>query len=358
MIVDAVVVGGGPAGAAAAATLASHGRFVVLLDAPRRGGVAVGETVPPRFVAEIDRWLPWSRVWSELAVPSYGNRSAWGSDELVSHTFFGTVHGHGFHLDRERFDARLRQAVVDAGVVLQRRQVRAIEDDARGHAVVRLRGDSEPLRTRALVDATGRAAFVARRLGSRPRVVDRLVGLVARHGGCDPRAEGFTQVESFDAGWWFSAPLPDGTFSVALMTDADLLGHPVSATATWSHGLAHAPHTRTRLRGTSMLGSPRAVSAVSQRCRVVASAVPWVATGDAALAVDPLSGSGIVRALRSGHAGGLALAQALDGDGDAIEAHEQELDREFDEYLARRREHYGTETRFGRAPFWQARARA
>ena len=70
--------------------------------------------------------------------------------------------------------------------------------------------------------------------------------------------------------------------------------------------------------------------------------------------MDPISGSGVVRALKTAHAGagaGAALA-VLDGDRSAIEAYEAARDDECTVYLVERERYYGAEARWPEAPFW------
>ncbi len=106
-----------------------------------------------------------------------------------------------------------------------------------------------------------------------------------------------------------------------------------------------------------MFWGPRIFSAVSQRlCRRELSA-PGLAVGDASLAVDPISGSGVVRALRSARAGAEAALALLDGRASsAIVAYEADRDLECATYLQERAHYYGIEQRWQESPFWQRRA--
>ena len=46
----------------------------------------------------------WERFLGSGHVPCYGNVAAWGSSELVAMDFIRSPYGHGWHLDRTRFD--------------------------------------------------------------------------------------------------------------------------------------------------------------------------------------------------------------------------------------------------------------
>src|SRR5438270_11930034 len=111
---DALVVGGGPAGAAAALMLTKVGWSVCLVDV---GGqcVKIGESLPPAVTLLLRDLGLWDGFLREGHLPCFGNVSAWGSDELAQTDFIFDPYGNGWHLDRIRFDAFLRNAARDAG---------------------------------------------------------------------------------------------------------------------------------------------------------------------------------------------------------------------------------------------------
>ena len=94
-----------------------------------------------------------------------GNLFAWSSDELWATDFIHDPDGPGWRLDRLRFDEDLRAAAVSAGATFRPARVRDIarEDDG-----WRLRLDDGATESaRWVIDATGRRAALARRLGAR-----------------------------------------------------------------------------------------------------------------------------------------------------------------------------------------------
>ncbi len=103
--VDVLVVGAGPAGASAAAMTARAGLSTLLVDRRRSVGVPVrcGEYVPRILLMEIDGVS--GTIVSE-------------TEDLVLHLPDGTedrIRAPGVVLDRDRFDAALVQAALDAG---------------------------------------------------------------------------------------------------------------------------------------------------------------------------------------------------------------------------------------------------
>ena len=181
------------------------------------------------------------------------------------------------------------------------------------------------LRATFLIDATGRAAVLARRQGANRLNADRLVGLAgvlaARPRASDGPENGCdscTLVEACADGWWYSALLPAGRLMAVYMTDADLLRrHREAWHAFWQARLQQTIHTQLRLRAFDLRAVPRVVAANSSRLDRV-SGRGWLAVGDAAMAFDPLSSQGLVQALASGIRAGEALNGRLAGEVAAI----------------------------------------
>ena len=355
---DVAVVGGGPAGAVAATTLARLGLDVMLLEATHYEDDRIGETIAPEARPMLARLDPGLLERPELSLPSFGNESSWGSDVLESAPFVFGPYGDGMHVDRKAFDAALtRTAEANGAVVLRGVRVRRCQRAPDGSWRLDVRGAAaDALEAAAFVDASGRRAAVSRSLGAERHVRDLLLGITAVYGGV-PSLGGSTLVEATHDGWWYSAPLPAERMIVAFMTDADVcrLGG-YAQRAVWEGALAATRHTRARVEPGRMLSRPRVASAATQRLRRHDDAGPWLAAGDAAIAIDPLSGSGILRALLTGEAAATAIAHALLGRPRPARAYEEWLDRRFDELWTERAAYYARETRWPDAPFWRRRA--
>src|SRR5215470_12119827 len=102
--VDVAILGGGPAGSAAARLLASHGhRVAVLTRTPTRPTLA--ESLPPSVGKLLDRIGVRSAVDAADFVRATGNTVWWGTDELRVESFgAGSL---GWQVRRDRFDTVL-----------------------------------------------------------------------------------------------------------------------------------------------------------------------------------------------------------------------------------------------------------
>jgi len=153
-VFDAVVVGGGPAGATAACDLAEAGARVALLDRAGRTKPC-GGAVPPQLMKDfaIPESLLVNRVHTARILSPRGH----AVDIPVGDGYVGMV-------DREEFDEWLRERACHAGAQRETGVYRNIERGRAGHLRVHYRdedGRDASLATRMVVGADGALSAVA-----------------------------------------------------------------------------------------------------------------------------------------------------------------------------------------------------
>ncbi len=344
---DVVVVGGGPAGSATALALLAAGARVAIVERRANAEDRFGESLPG-VASEALRELG---VWQEFLAleqrPAYLHRASWGGERSERPAIM-RAYGPERHLSRAAFDDLLLDVARRRGATLLR-PAKVLAATTAGDAVRLELGVDErrcEVVTRRVVDATGRAASLARRFGGRLTVVDRLVGFARsfERGEREPSS----LVESADDGWWYSAPVPGGRMVALFVTDSEGAGRPENSTQ-WARWLASAPLTRERLAGAD-LARPRGYAAS-------ASVLTWdirgrlLPVGDAALAFDPISADGLCFALRSG----IEAAAALLGKRGSARAYHAGVQALFRDHLARRELSYASERTARPTRFWSRR---
>ncbi|MEZ5410059.1 MAG: tryptophan 7-halogenase [Acidimicrobiales bacterium] len=358
--VDVLVVGTGPAGAATAVACRRLGLSVALVHRPGVGSGADArpvEHVPSSVrqpLVELGLWDAFSAAGHTPCAAAY---TAWGSGDLG----WGDDHPaagqppveQGWLVDRRRFARWLRQAALDTGATLH---------SAASHPLAEGLGFTRPRRPpagRFTVDATGRRGRLAERFGARRRPADELLALttVLSPGEHPLEAAPVVLVEAVRTGWWHTAPAPGGRLVATLVTDptvARLSERP--AEQVWAGALAASSHTAARLHhhrrdGRSLDLVPTGVAALDQ-----AAGHRWLAVGDAALALDPLGGAGVLQALQGGLTAARTIAASLlAGDPTAAARYDADIQARFRYHLEARRRIYEGERRWPAATFWRRR---
>lgn len=376
---DAVVVGAGPAGAATALRLARRGLSVALLERSDFSRPRIGESLAPGVWQRLQALDSCAAFEALAPAPSWGVRSQWSGEPVQQHSYMGLVHACGWHVDRAAFDRMLAEQAAAAGACLRlRTRALRVHATASGWSLdVETTEGAAPharasrryaVRARCWIDATGRSARLARQVGARCMAFDRLVGIAARcvvDGG--RRMPQHLAIEATEAGWWYFAPLPDGAstppaLQAVLMTDADLCSAAgLHRRPAWQEALQASIRGSTGGTGSDIgWDAPRVHCAATQRAwrHPDSWAQPWLAVGEAGLAVDPLSGSGVLRALDSAERAEATIVALLEGNRRAaIADFEQSRDAECESMLRQRSAHYRDVDRWHGAPFWQRRQR-
>ena len=346
---DVVVAGGGPAGSATALNLSRNGFSVALIEQGKYEAPRVGETLPPLTRQRLVELGVWERFLACGPLESYGIRTAWESSFPRHQHFLHHPYGCGWHVDRARFDAMLAGAAADVGAALFLSAHVKSCTMTDGQCQLDVAHDSKSLTFagRVLVDATGRKALLASRLGSQADVADRLIGAVAFCELSEPAQ--WALIEAVEEGWWYSAPLPDACMVFAYMTDSDLWNVDI-----WPELMEMAPLTFERA-GCRQIPAPSLVVSAGSLVRRPVVGANWIATGDAALAFDPLSGQGVLKSIETGTRCAAAIASYFEGDPSALRAYASWVEETYRAYLSERRQFYGGVLRWPGSQFWKRR---
>jgi flavin-dependent dehydrogenase len=357
---DVAIVGAGVSGSAVALKLAQNGYNVVMVERSLFDKPRIGESLSPGVQPLLENSGNWAGFLELNPLPSYGTRSLWGSPDPEEHAHLFTAYLSGWHVDRLAFDQMMASAAIKAGADMisgtRVPDVRFVKGKGFFLTIANT-GTTYELFTRFLIDASGRNTVLGSRLGADRIVFDRLVGIAIQFNDAKAGDHCYTLIESVPVGWWYTAPLPGGRSTMMLMTDGDITGqHPDGLFAQWKNVLQHTTLTRNRFGEQAVIWGPKTFSAVSQRLvKMPDDERPWLSVGDASLAVDPISGSGVIRALRTAVAAVPAVAAALNGDAALIRQYEADRNDECTQYLLELGTYYDMEQRWPEHVFWKRR---
>jgi flavin-dependent dehydrogenase len=355
---DIAVVGAGPAGCASAITLrqVAPGLRVMLLAGEDSSAHRVGETLPAPARSLLEQLGVWSHFLRDGHVVASGTASSWGGGALGENDSIYSLSGHGWHLDRRRFDETLLKRAEASGVVVSRDTKVTSVVAGTGSCRLEIAGPvPREIEARFVIDATGRSALISRGLGSKMLRHDQLTGIYRVYEGTD-QEQARTLVEPCAHGWWYSAGLPGRRHLIALMTDGDLAaGHHYHRAAEWEAALAEVPRLQSIAAASTPVTQPRAKSAASGMLDIC-TARNFLAVGDAASTFDPLSSLGILKGLRSGIFGAYAAADWLvKQDETGLERYQGIIQAGFKTFLKQWRHYYQQEQRWPDEPFWRRR---
>jgi flavin-dependent dehydrogenase len=348
---DVLVVGGGPSGVVAALRLADLGHRVVLTEARSFPRNHVGEALGPGVSAQLE-FLKLSGVIQDAAALRFSHATlVWGSDIPERRP----MDPRCVTVDRAHFDTAMLNAARDRRVhVLQPAAVRDARKSHQGWDVLVEAADGRwTIAARFLVDASGRKGFKLRR---RQLTSPATVALYAYWGGV-----GLPDEPCIRAGrdyWIWGSPVPGRKFNAMVFTDRTGL-------RTDRRGLAGRYASIIKdsalFAGRSRVDLITSVSACDATSYVDAASADagYLKVGEAAFALDPLSSTGVQKAIQTGLTASVVINTILrrpEHETLAFQFYQEQQDRTV--RLHRHwstqsyREHRGHE---GEA-FWRARA--
>ncbi len=328
---DAVVIGGGPAGATAATLVALRGRSVLLLEKAPGPQLKVGESLMPATYWTLERLGMLERMRASDFPRKYSVQFyTRGGRASAPFYFFETdpeESSQTWQVLRSDFDRLLLENAAEKGVEVRfgsaveavrfERGEEGEEPRAVGVRAAIDGGEVRDVDARVVIDASGQRALISRSMGLKeddPRLRHAAYWSHFKGARRDPGIdEGATLVLRTESprNWFWFIPLPGERTSIGVVGPVEDLVDGGDPEAVFARELARCPALAERMAGAEMLMPVR----VARDYSYLSSRVGgngWVLAGDAFGFLDPLYSSGVFLALESGAMAADAVIDALD----------------------------------------------
>jgi flavin-dependent dehydrogenase len=312
---DVVVVGGGPAGSAAAIWSASCGLRTYLIERSRFPRHRPGETLHPGAESILKQLGVEAQVAAASAIRHESIRIDWAGSR--SNRAFGSDASgqwRGYQIGRDLLDTILIERARELGVTVLR-DSSAAKPVFENERVSGVHVAESTIAGRFVVDATGQAAWLKRNLNLQYLIASPpLHAFYGYHDG-DLGSSGLSPSITGDAqGWTWMAQIAPGRIQwtrVSLSGEKDMRSPP-----------SHLVDSQFHDRGTRGAN-------VTWRCISTPAGRGYFVVGDAATVLDPASSKGVLRALMSGMMASHTIKQIFSSAIDECQAR-----KEYGEWLA------------------------
>ncbi|HEX6861873.1 MAG TPA: NAD(P)/FAD-dependent oxidoreductase [Thermoanaerobaculia bacterium] len=325
---DVIVIGGGPGGAAAATLVAQRGHKVLLLERSAEPKFKIGESLMPATWSTFERMGMIPRLLASHFPRKYSVQFYSKTGKASAPFYFQETDPHEssvtWQVLRSEFDAMLLENAQEHGVEV-RRGVAVKDVIFEGERAVGVKlDDGSTLSCKVVVDATGRSAFLGRKLGLiRPDPELRKAALFTHYEGAlrDPGIdEGATLVlytQEKKNGWFWYIPLPEDKVSVGVVGSVEHLitnrpsGRSTDPQTVFDEEVAACSALVPRLQNARQTMPVQVLNDFSYRSSRIAGD-GWVLVGDAFGFLDPIYSSGVFLALKSGELAADSIHAALE----------------------------------------------
>src|SRR3984893_9118724 len=303
---DAVIVGGGPAGSTAGTLLAKHGWNVAIFEKERFPRFKIGESLLPGSLCTFERMGVKEKIDRADVIVKYGGKivSACGTraNRFLFSNVFRCKYPTAYQVERSQFDRILLDHAAESGCeVKQGEKVTHFSCDQQG---VTIRTAAGEFRGQYLLDCSGRNALVDSQFNLRRNYPElRKFSLYAHFEGVD-RATGIdgtlTQMVRGRDRWFWIIPITATKTSIGVVLDAQTFKRmKLSPEAAFLQTLRENPKVMEQLSGARRITEVYSTGDYSYRNKRF-TGERWVLAGDAAGFIDPVWSSGVFIAVLSG----------------------------------------------------------
>ena len=350
------IIGAGPAGCACAIRLSQITNYkITLISAPEKD-FYIGECVPPDIKKPLLTLNLYKAFLKDKHIPSFGSCSYWGSQYPGYNDSIMNPHGHGWHLNRKKFNQLLTQTADS------KKNIQLIENstfrktlDTNTLIYKDADGANRTLSYDFIIDASGPKSIVAKSFGETQIHDTPLICVGMKFKQEKPALlSHLTQIEAVKHGWWYATSLPNQEALVTLFTHASIIKKlQLNSFLPW-HNLLEGTSTEHWLKEYHYSPSQHHLFmfAAHSFCLSSIHGRNWLAVGDAASCYDPITSNGIIKSITEG----IRSAEML-RNGDRyvknLYIHDQNVKARYEHYRNMRSLYYNLERRWPNSAFWK-----
>jgi flavin-dependent dehydrogenase len=354
---DVLILGTGPAGCAAAITFKNRGYSVAIIDSSKKLNFQAGENIQGGIKDLFFKLKFDESSLNNFHLPAYETVSLWDSQLPIFKDSLFNANGHGWHLDKKKFNEQLLAKCLDVGVQLihcsdlkiERQQLLGWEISCFVNSVPRI------LKSAFLIDCTGRNRVLLKKLAIPILKHDSLIAINAIYDVNLETPPMTSVIETAENGWWYSAALPGNKRVVTFFTNAKSTSF---KNLTKYHNFHHQMYLTELIN--PYLGHLSIDKELPLTIRYANSEISssffgrdWICAGDAAATFDPLSSHGIETALRMGIEAADAVSDLM-GSNTKVKLDQFSMNYQdmYSAYLLQRKKFYAQVQKWPRSPFW------
>ena len=306
---DVAVIGGGPAGSTAAALLARRGYRVIALEKAHHPRFHIGESLLPMNLPVFERLGVLDKVRALGVFKPGADFEAENERGYNTYAFaraIGNSPPHAYQVWRQDFDKMLYEHARECGADA-REGHEVVNVEQRGARETRLDvhtddGRRYSLQASYVVDASGRDALLStKRKLRRKNSQHQSAAIFGHYHGAERRAgedAGNISIYSFEHGWMWMIPLPDGVMSVGAVCRPDYLKQRKGRTVEFLRDtLKRSPALWRRVAKAELIGNEVRVTGNYSYDSTQMGGLGWVLIGDAFAFLDPVFSSGVYLAM-------------------------------------------------------------
>jgi flavin-dependent dehydrogenase len=306
---DVAVIGGGPAGSTAAALLARRGHSVIALEKAHHPRFHIGESLLPMNLPVFERLGVLDKVRALGVFKPGADFEADNERGYNTYAFaraIGDSPPHAYQVWRQDFDKMLYDHARECGAdAREGHEVAAVTQNGPRESHLEVRtddGGSYGIRSRYVVDASGRDAFLStKKKLRRKNDLHQSAAIFGHFRGAERRSgedAGNISIYSFEHGWMWMIPLPDAVMSVGAVCRPEYLKQRKGRTVEFLlDTLKRSPALWRRLEAAELIGNEVRVTGNYSYDSAQMGGPGWVTVGDAFAFLDPVFSSGVYLAM-------------------------------------------------------------